>query len=65
LLASVLGLETISIYNVASVYAHVWEKNEDALAWYEKRRFKRIILVDQYYRRLKPSGAWVLRLDLG
>jgi N-alpha-acetyltransferase 50 len=65
LLARVLALETINTYNVAFIYAHVWEKNEDALVWYEKRHFSRTILVDQYYRRLQPSGAWVLRMDLG
>ena len=49
---------------VRSIYAHVWERNEDALAWYDKRNFKRIMLQPQYYRRLKPSGAWIVRKEL-
>lgn len=49
---------------VRSVYAHVWETNEDALEWYEKRGFERILLQPQYYRRLKPSGAWIVRKEL-
>ena len=65
LLDSVLASENLTKYNATFVYAHVWENNEDALVWYEKRGFKRTILVDQYYRRLKPSGAWMVRRDLG
>lgn len=45
------------------VFAHVWEANEEALEWYEKRGFVRdleIGLVEGYYRRLKPEGAWVV-----
>ncbi|KAI1613985.1 hypothetical protein EDD37DRAFT_474911 [Exophiala viscosa] len=68
-LASVL-LETILSSSIAKasetvcIYAHVWEKNEDALDWYAKRGFKRVMLVEQYYRRLKPSGAWIVRKEL-
>lgn len=68
-LASVL-LETILSSSIAKapetvcIYAHVWEKNEDALEWYAKRGFKRVLLAEQYYRRLKPSGAWIVRKEL-
>ena len=65
LLESVLASENLIKYKATFVYAHVWENNEDALVWYEKRNFKRTILIDQYYRRLKPSGAWIVRKDLG
>ncbi|OCT50404.1 hypothetical protein CLCR_07474 [Cladophialophora carrionii] len=47
------------------IYAHVWEKNEDALDWYAKRGFKRVMLVERYYTRLRPSGAWIVRRELG
>lgn len=47
-----------------SMYAHVWEDNEDALEWYDKRGFRRVLLVPQYYRRLTPSGAWIVRRDV-
>ena len=47
---------------VLSVYAHVWEDNEEALAWYRARRFAvEDGRVDGYYRRLRPSGARVVR----
>lgn len=51
-------------WGVQGVYAHVWEENADALAWYQKRGFKQEGLVINYYRRLKPSGAWIVRLPL-
>ncbi|KAJ9603262.1 hypothetical protein H2200_012040 [Cladophialophora chaetospira] len=46
------------------IYAHVWEKNDDALEWYAKRGFKRVMLVERYYTRLRPSGAWLVRREL-
>ena len=46
------------------IYAHVWEKNEDALDWYAKRGFQRVMLVERYYMKLKPSGAWIVRKEL-
>lgn len=52
-------------YNIRSVTAHVHEANEDALKWYEARGFKiQEEAVEGYYRRLRPSGAKIVRLDL-
>jgi N-alpha-acetyltransferase 50 len=65
LVESVLQPQSLTENNVAFVYAHVWENNEDALAWYERRGFKRIMLVEKYYNRLVPSGAWIVRRDVG
>lgn len=70
-----LGLATILLDIVLStpiamspemtcIYAHVWEKNEDALEWYAKRGFKRVIFFERYYRKLRPGGAWVVRMEL-
>lgn len=53
--------EVLRQCNVQFVFAHVWESNEEALEWYEKRGFKRDLLVEGYYRRLKPAGAWIMR----
>lgn len=65
LLQVVTEADVILRYGITSIYAHVWESNEDALEWYQHRGFKQVLLVDQYYRRLRPGGAWVLRKDLG
>lgn len=52
-------------YNIRSVTAHVHEANEDALKWYVTRGFKiQEGVVKGYYRRLKPSGAKIVRLDV-
>ena len=64
LVESVLRRELLSQYNVRSVYAHVWEANEEALGWYERRGFRRIMLMESYYRKLKPGGAWIMRKEL-
>jgi len=50
---------------VSSVYAHVWQANGAALEWYEKRGFGREELVEDYYWRLRPASAWVLRRNVG
>lgn len=50
--------------NTVCIYAHVWEKNEDALQWYAKRGFKPVLLLERYYRRLRPAGAWIVRKEL-
>lgn len=48
--------------NVTSIYAHVWEANTDALEWYDQRGFSvDSEVMEGYYRRLKPSGARVVR----
>lgn len=65
LLKSVLQPGLLRKYGVGSIYAHVWESNEDALEWYQRRGFKQILLVGLYYKRLKPAGAWIVRKDLG
>lgn len=52
-------------YKIRSVTAHVHEANEDALKWYATRGFKiQEGVVEGYYRRLKPSGAKIVRLDV-
>ena len=50
---------------IASLYAHVWTENEEALQWYGTRGFKREDpVLHGYYRRLKPDTAWILRRRL-
>ncbi|KAL8751653.1 MAG: hypothetical protein Q9184_006000 [Pyrenodesmia sp. 2 TL-2023] len=49
---------------VVSIYAHVWEANEEALEWYVNRGFQVGEVVQGYYRRLKPAGARIVWRDL-
>ncbi|CAI7630629.1 unnamed protein product [Penicillium pancosmium] len=52
-------------YRIRSVTAHVHEANEDGLRWYTARGFKvQDGVVEGYYRRLKPSGARIVKLDV-
>ncbi|KAJ5860138.1 uncharacterized protein N7529_007448 [Penicillium soppii] len=51
-------------YNIRSVTAHVHEANEEGLEWYTARGFRIDGHVDEYYRRLKPTGAKIVRMDL-
>lgn len=49
-----------------SVYAHVWEKSEEALEWYLKRGFEvEAGAVEGYYQRLRPRGARIVRRKIG
>ncbi|KAI9721259.1 MAG: hypothetical protein M1812_002421 [Candelaria pacifica] len=57
--------EAVTRYGATSLYAHVWEKNLDALDWYSKRGFEVGEMVEGYYRRLKPGGARVVRRRFG
>ena len=51
--------------HIRELYAHVWTSNKDGLKWYAARGFKRDEhALPQYYRRLKPDTAWVLRRKL-
>ncbi|KAL3466825.1 hypothetical protein BJX64DRAFT_202969 [Aspergillus heterothallicus] len=52
-------------YNIRSVTAHVHEANDDGLKWYISQGFHvEDGIVENYYRRLKPSGARIVKLDL-
>ena len=50
---------------VTSVYAHVWEANQEGLEWYIKRGFTVEEIQVGYYKRLKPGGARVVRRMIG
>ena len=52
-------------YNIRTVTAHVHEANDEALQWYRARGFQiEDGVVENYYRRLKPSGAKIVKLVL-
>ncbi|GAQ03830.1 hypothetical protein ALT_1151 [Aspergillus lentulus] len=57
--------ELVKHYNIRTVTAHVHEANEEGLRWYIARGFQvEQGLVENYYRRLKPSGAKIVKLVL-
>ncbi|EXJ66091.1 uncharacterized protein A1O5_10706 [Cladophialophora psammophila CBS 110553] len=64
LLDTILSSASAQAADTVCIYAHVWEKNDDALEWYSNRGFKRVMLVEHYYRKLRPSGAWIVRKEL-
>ncbi|KAL4805814.1 hypothetical protein BDV18DRAFT_139901 [Aspergillus unguis] len=57
--------DLVKHYNIRCVTAHVHEANEDGLKWYISRGFQvQDEIIEGYYRRLKPSGARIVKLDL-
>lgn len=48
-------------YGISTVTAHVWEANEEARAWYAKLGFEEAKYEADYYRKLRPMGAWLLQ----
>ncbi|KAF2741136.1 hypothetical protein EJ04DRAFT_423710 [Polyplosphaeria fusca] len=52
-------------HSVTNMAAHVWEANDDGLEWYKKRGFEAVGKEDQYYSKLKPSGAILMRRAIG
>lgn len=64
LLESILQPRLLAEHNIESIYAHVWECNTDALDWYAKQGFHQVVLVEDYYRKLRPGGAWIVKRDL-
>lgn len=49
---------------VKAVLLHVQADNEEAKRFYEKRGFKFIETVDNYYKNQPETRAWVLRYNL-
>ncbi|KAK8215898.1 hypothetical protein IWZ01DRAFT_413225, partial [Phyllosticta capitalensis] len=52
-------------HGVQAVVAHVWERNEEGLDWYKARGFEVLGKEEEYYRKLRPMGAWVVRRRVG
>ncbi|KAL1384327.1 hypothetical protein HDK64DRAFT_31303 [Phyllosticta capitalensis] len=64
LLARVTGTAARE-HGVQAVVAHVWERNEEGLDWYKARGFEVLGKEEEYYRKLRPMGAWVVRRRVG
>ncbi|KAL4890726.1 hypothetical protein BDV59DRAFT_204197 [Aspergillus ambiguus] len=57
--------DLVKHYNIRTVTAHVHEANDEGLQWYAARGFQvEDGVVENYYRRLKPSGAKIVKLVL-
>ncbi|KAL1624855.1 hypothetical protein SLS54_003579 [Diplodia seriata] len=52
-------------HGVVAVCAHVWVANGDGLRWYQRRGFEVLRKEEGYYRRLRPSAAWVVWRRVG
>lgn len=53
-------------YGLSTVYAHVWEANEEALQWYIRRGFTILHKEVGYYQKLAPkTDAWLIKRDIG
>ena len=51
---------------MTSLYCHVWTESDDALRWYEANGFRRDAPepLANYYFKLQPNTAWVVRRDV-
>ncbi|KAF2404232.1 hypothetical protein EJ06DRAFT_455747, partial [Trichodelitschia bisporula] len=47
-------------YGVTTVSAHVWEGNVEVWEWYSVLGFTKAVFEEEYYKKLRPGGAWVL-----
>ena len=65
LLNAITTPQLVRNHGIDHVYAHVWEKNDEALEWYDRRGFQKVMNVEQYYRKLRPDGAWIVKKNLG
>ncbi len=50
--------KAVDLHGVRCITAHVWEANDEGLEWYKKRNFETIGKEEEYYRKLRPQGAF-------
>jgi ribosomal protein S18 acetylase RimI-like enzyme len=50
--------------SVSSIYLNVQTDNEDAIEFYKANGFTQTATLPNYYKRLTPSDAYVLSLDM-
>ncbi|KAI0968847.1 acyl-CoA N-acyltransferase [Xylaria arbuscula] len=65
LLDEVVADAAQSEFACEAVWAHVWTQNDEGMQWYMARGFTRIEEVKQYYHKLHPDSAWIVRRDIG
>jgi ribosomal protein S18 acetylase RimI-like enzyme len=49
---------------IDSIYLHVQVSNDGAKQFYERRGFKEKGIEEAYYKKIKPSGAWILEREI-
>lgn len=57
--------KAVDLHSVRCVTAHVWEANDEGLEWYKKRNFEILGKEEDYYRKLRPQGAFLMRKWIG
>ncbi|KAI1309645.1 acyl-CoA N-acyltransferase [Xylaria venustula] len=65
LLDEVVADAAQSEFACETVWAHVWTQNDEGMQWYMARGFTRVKEVKQYYHKLHPDSAWIVRRDIG
>jgi ribosomal protein S18 acetylase RimI-like enzyme len=64
-LLQAIAKKAVELHSVRCVTAHVWEANEEGLEWYKKRNFETLEKEEDYYRKLRPQGAFLVRKWIG
>ncbi|KAI0254001.1 acyl-CoA N-acyltransferase [Lactifluus subvellereus] len=49
---------------ISRIYLHVQVSNDSAKHFYEQHGFKESGIDEDYYKKIKPSGAWVLEREV-
>jgi ribosomal protein S18 acetylase RimI-like enzyme len=49
---------------ICRIYLHVQVSNQAAKQFYERHGFKESGIDEGYYKKITPSGAWVLERDI-
>jgi N-alpha-acetyltransferase 50 len=65
LLCRALSIVRSELPEVVAAALHVHVANEEAVRFYERHGFRQAEVVENYYRRLDPPHAVLLRLELG
>ncbi|KAI0913484.1 acyl-CoA N-acyltransferase [Ustulina deusta] len=65
LLDEVVADAAQSDFACEAVWAHVWTQNEEGMQWYMARGFACIDELKQYYHKLHPDSAWIVRREIG
>lgn len=55
---------THSKSKIDCIYLHVQVSNDGAKQFYERHGFKEKGIKEAYYKKIKPSGAWILEREI-